>query len=183
MPATHMSGRRSLPPDIRAVTGSKDKTKRKQAGFDHADSVPGIPQCPFWFSERAHDIWAQFCHVLETRGQLCQDDYWAMCALVSTFEEWETLRRLVNETGYTQNVRTSTANRKSQRGRSEDDDDDEGAIMARLRPEVKLLRETEVALRQWLCEFGLTAVTRIKAPKVGNNGGGEVNALSEWGLS
>ena len=183
MAATHTGGRRATPPDIRAVTGAKDKTTRKQAGLEHAGSLPGKPQCPFWFSGRAHEIWDQFCYVLEARGQLCQDDYWSLCMLVSTFEEWEKLRKLVNETGYTQDVKTVMSKRKNRADRRHDEENGEDGVMTRLRPEVRLLRETEQTVRQWLGEFGLTSVTRIKAPKVGDPGDNKPNALSEWGLS
>ena len=103
--------------------------------------------------------------------------------LVSTFEEWETLRKLVNENGYTQDVKTSIAKRKNRADRRHDEENGEDGLVPRVRPEVRLLRETEQTVRQWLGEFGLTSVTRIKAPKVGNPGAAEVNALSEWGLS
>ena len=163
------AGKRPAVPEVRLARGGNDTTLRSELGVDHVERVEGRPLPPPWLFGRGLEIWESYTALLEMRGQLSLESFWPLCGLVECTLRWEELRSDIAEKGYTQEVKIYGAK-----------EDDDSAVMERMRPTVGLFMETDRAFRQWLAEFGLTDATRARVPKgrktVGNN------PLSKYGL-
>lgn len=171
-----MAGGRRASAQTLEARGTKDKTTRKAQGFDAPKAIPGRPKTPFWLTDDEKTVWGELCDTLESRGQLCADDYWALYGLVTSFCQLREMHKVIRENGYTQDVRTY------RRGRSDLDEDDPEGVMTRARPEFKLMMELDTKVRYWLQEFGLTPVTRVRAPVVPKDNYDPKDPLKEFGL-
>lgn len=133
-----MKGGKSKPDELKVIAG----TFRKDRSNPNAPSVPsGIPEAPAWLSERASELFASLCVVLDSLNIVSPADECMIAMLASRLEEIEVLTATIEDQGRTY---------KGESG------------LWKARPEVSQRNEAMRHCHALLSEFGLSPATRNK---------------------
>jgi len=117
-------------------------TFRKDRSNPNAPSVPsGIPEAPAWLSERASELFASICAVLDSLNIVSPADECMIAMLASRLEEIETLTATIEDQGRTYRAESG---------------------LWKARPEVAMRNEAMRHCHALLSEFGLSPATRNK---------------------
>lgn len=137
-----MKGRKQTPDNLKVVQG----TFRPDRANPDAPSVPlGFPDAPHWLSERAAELFANLCAVLDGMAICSPADQSMIAMLASRLEEIEILTATIEDQGRTY---------QSESG------------LWKSRPEVAQRSEAMRHAHSLLTEFGLSPATRNRVSAV-----------------
>lgn len=124
------------PDELKIIQG----TFRKDRSNPDAPMPPsGIPEAPLWLSERASELFAQLCAVLDSMNLASPADAHMIAMLASRLEEIEILTATIEDQGRTYRGETG---------------------LWKARPEVAQRNEAMRHCHALLTEFGLSPATR-----------------------
>lgn len=139
-----MAGGRKKKPDHLKVLSGTDQPCRMNP--DQPVAVRGIATPPAWLSERAAEIFARLCAILDGMGIASPDDQDNLAMLASRLEEVEVCTAVIEDCG-------RTYERRGEDGEVQ---------MIRSRPEVGQRNEAMRHAQSLLSEFGLSPAARAK---------------------
>ena len=128
----------------RRGTYRPDKTRHKNA----PELPPGWPAPPEDFTEKELAAWRRFQEMLEKTEVVSEADLAVLVALCRAQVRYDKATAELERDGLT----FKTVNRS-------------GEEMIRAHPAVRIAENAERAVRQFLCELGLTPASRPKVPK------------------
>lgn len=133
-----MRGGKKIPDEMKVIRG----TFRKDRANPDAPTVPtGIPEAPAWLSERATELFAHLCAVLDGLNIASPADAAMLAMLASRLEEIEILTATIEDQGRTYQGESG---------------------LWKARPEVAQRNEAMRHAHSLLSEFGLSPATRNK---------------------
>lgn len=136
-------GRKKKPDHLKVLSGTAQPCRMNP---DQPVAVKGVASPPQWLSERAAEIFARLCSILDGMGIASPDDQDNLAMLASRLEEIEICTAVIEDSGRTYEKR-----------------DEEGNVqMIRSRPEVGQRNEAMRHAQSLLSEFGLSPAARAK---------------------
>ena len=136
-----MRGNKPKPDALKLIQGTY-RPDRSNPGAPSAP--PGTPIAPEWLSERAGEIFAQLCAVLDGLSILSPVDEHMISMLASRLEEIEVCTAIIEDSG-------RVFEKRGEDGKLQ---------MIRARPEVAMRSEALRHAHSLLTEFGLSPATR-----------------------